>query len=80
MIIAREILVKRENHLAERALQLNPKLPDILLKVDQISVPHETPYLRDVVDVDTCLKKSLRFSEATIVWNVLKLQTVPMCR
>ena len=75
-IITQESLVKRKNHPVERALQLNPSLPATALEVDQISVPPETPtpYLHDVVDVDTCLKRSLRFPDTAIVWTALKLQ------
>jgi hypothetical protein len=75
-IIIPESLVKRKNHPVERALQMNQNLPATVLKVDQILVPPETPtpYLHDIVDVDTCLKKSLPLPDTAIVWNILKLQ------
>jgi hypothetical protein len=75
-IIIQESLVKRKNHPVERALQLNPNLPVTVLKVDQISFPPETPtpYSHNVFDMDTCLKKSLRFPDMAIVWTALKLQ------
>jgi hypothetical protein len=75
-IILQESLVQRKNHPVEHALQLNPNLPATILEVDQMLFPTETPtpYLHDAVDVDTCLKKSVRFSDTAIVWTALELQ------
>jgi hypothetical protein len=55
---------------------MNQNLLATVLKVDQILVPPKTPtpYLHDIVDVDTCLKKSLPLPDTAIVWNILKLQ------